>query len=206
MFASLISILGLSFLLGIRHATDADHLVAINTIVSSQKKGILDSALVGIWWGIGHSVTVTLVGIPIILFSFVIPQSLGVFLEFLVGLMLVILGLFNLKHRHPHPQKFRPLIMGFVHGLAGSTAIALLILSTIHNINLAIFYLFIFHIGVISGMMLVTLGIGASITIAKRKSANLNHYLVPISGILSLLFGLYIMYQTLGVNILPPPR
>lgn len=195
MFASLISILGLSFLLGIRHATDADHLVAINTIVSSQKKGILDSALVGIWWGIGHSVTVTLVGIPIILFSFVVPQSVEVFLEFLVGLMLVILGLFNLRHRHPHPQKFRPLIMGFVHGLAGSTAIALLILSTIHNVNLAIFYLFIFHIGVISGMMLVTLGIGASLAVAKRKSANLNHYLVPLSGVLSLIFGLYIMYQ-----------
>lgn len=199
MFASLISILGLSFLLGIRHAADADHVVAINTIVSSQKKGILDSALVGIWWGIGHSVTVTLVGIPIILFSFVVPESLGVFLEFLVGLMLIILGLFNLRHHHPHPQKFRPLIMGLVHGLAGSTAIALLILSTIHNINLAIFYLFIFHIGVISGMMLVTLGIGASITIAKRKSADLNRYLIPLSGILSLLFGLYIICQTLGV-------
>ena len=119
-----------------------------------------------------------------------------IFLEFLVGLMLVILGLFNLRHHHPHPQKFRPLIMGFIHGLAGSTAIALLILSTIRNVNLAIFYLFIFHIGVISGMMLVTLGIGASITIAKRKSENLNHYLVPLSGLLSLIFGLYIMYST----------
>ncbi len=238
MFPDLISILTLSFLLGIRHATDADHIVAVTTIISRQKKGIASNALVGILWGIGHSVTVTLVGIPIIIYAFVVPEQLGLILEFFVGVMLVILGILNLTgitskiserftpltlHKHPHPegsskhshlhlhlptglrnsfhhlglfQTLRPLIIGLVHGLAGSTAIALLILGTIKNTNLAIFYLLIFHIGVISGMMLFTLGIGASLTVAKKKSADLNHYLVPLSGILSLLFGLYIIYTT----------
>lgn len=236
MFPDLISILTLSFLLGIRHATDADHVVAVTTIVAKQKKGLISSALIGILWGIGHSITVTLVGIPIIIYSFAVPDRIGLVLEFAVGVILVILGILNLTgtttkvtkrltpltiHKHPHPegnkdkhshlhlhvskelknsfhhlglfQTLRPLIIGLVHGLAGSTAIALLILSTIRNTNLAIFYLLIFHIGVISGMMLFTLGIGASLTLAKRKSADLNRYLIPLSGLLSLIFGLYII-------------
>lgn len=236
MYTDLITILGLSFLLGIRHATDADHVVAVTTIVARQKKGIFSSALVGILWGIGHSITVTLVGIPIIMSVFVLPPRLGLFLEFIVGLMLIILGILNLFgiaskitkkftpltiHKHPHSdsatkhshlhlsselkdsfhhlgifQTIRPIIVGFVHGLAGSTAIALLILSTIRNTNLAVFYLLIFHIGVISGMMIITMGIGASITLARKKGADLNHHLVPLSGILSLIFGLYVVYQT----------
>ncbi|MBI2018717.1 high-affinity nickel-transport family protein [Candidatus Daviesbacteria bacterium] len=234
----LISILGLSFLLGMRHATDADHVVAVTTTVSRAKKGILNSALIGILWGIGHSLTVTLVGIPIILYALVVPPRLGMFLEFIVGLMLVILGLLNLTnfsskfvgkftqltiHQHPHPNGntkhshihlhfptllnksfhhlgaftiIRPITVGLVHGLAGSAAIALLILSTIKNTTLAVFYLFVFHIGVVLGMMVVTILLGASIAVTKRKSQTVNHYLVVVSGFLSLLFGLYIMYQT----------
>lgn len=214
----LISILSLSFLLGMRHAIDADHVVAVSTIVSREKKGILSSALIGILWGIGHSLTVTLVGIPIIFYSFVVPPGLGVFLEFLVGLMLVILGILNLtgstvlmhKHRNLNSlnygvhhlglfQAIRPLVVGLVHGLAGGAAVVLLILSTIHNPMLAVFYLFVFHIGVVLGMMIITILIGISVTVAKSKSQTINRYLIITSGLFSLLFGLYIMYQT-GVN------
>ena len=237
----LVSILGLSILLGMRHATDADHVVAVTTIVARQKKGILNSALIGILWGIGHSLTVTLVGIPIILYSLVVPPRLEVFLEFLVGAMLVILGILNLGgfslklvgkltpvtlHSHPHPNDnikhshlhlhfpallgervhhlgifniIRPIVVGLVHGLAGSAAITLLILSTIKNTTLAVFYLFVFHIGVVLGMVVVTILLGASIAVVKRKSQVLNRYLIITSGLFSLLFGLYIMYQT-GVN------
>lgn len=214
----LISILSLSFLLGMRHATDADHVVAVSTIVSREKKGILSSALIGILWGIGHSLTVTLLGIPIIFYSFVVPEGLGVFLEFLVGLMLVILGILNLTgktvvmHKHHNLnllshgahhlglfQIIRPLVVGLVHGLAGGAAVVLLILSTIRSPILAFFYLFIFHIGVILGMMVITVLLGVSVILAKRKSKVINRYLVITSGLFSLLFGLYIIYQT-GVN------
>lgn len=90
-----ISILALGLLLGIRHATDADHVVAITTITTKQKH-IKGSTIIGLLWGIGHSITVTLVGIPIIFFSLKIPLKIGMALEFSVGAMLVILGIINL--------------------------------------------------------------------------------------------------------------
>lgn len=241
MYAQIISILTLSLLLGMRHATDPDHIVAVITVIAKQKKGILNTALIGALWGIGHSITVTLVAIPIIIYSVVIPPSLEQIMELVVGLMLIILGILNLSgisakmqgkitpvtiHNHPHPddkgkkhshlhlhavgslteslhhlglfQTIRPLVIGLIHGLTGSAAIALLVLSTINNTVLSIFYLFVFHIGIITGMMILTLGIGASIILLKRENEMLNHYLVTASGLLSILFGLYIIYKTVS--------
>lgn len=233
----LLSVLGFGLLLGIRHATDADHVVAVTTIVSRQKK-IHSATIIGILWGIGHSVTVTLIAIPIIAYSFVVPPKVGLGLEFAVGVMLVFLGFINLSgitekftkqltptihnHKHIHEeykehshmhahifsafqenmhhiglfQTVRPLFIGFVHGLAGSTAITLLILSTIHNHALAVIYLFIFHIGVIIGMMLITTLLGVSITVVRKKSHSIHKYLIIVSGLFSIGFGLYLMYQT----------
>lgn len=229
-----ISILALGFLVGLRHATDADHVVAVNTVTAKQKH-IRGAAVVGILWGIGHSITVTLVGIPIIFFSLKIPDKIGLGLEFSVGTMLVVLGIINLygmrsqilqtiakivhKHSHSHldiehnhlhihlkndsnethhlsfPQIIRPIFIGLIHGLAGSSAIAILILTTIHNSLLAAVYLLIFHIGVIIGMMIITTLLGASIAMASKRIAFLQKYLVAGSGLLSFIFGLYIMYQ-----------
>ena len=231
-----ISILTFGFLLGIRHATDADHVVAITAIISKQEhiKGL---PLIGILWGIGHSITVTLVGIPIIFFSLVIPPRIGLGLELTVGIMLVVLGIINLcnyknkiakiltrfVHRHEHShsptnehshlhahlqnklvcqdhhlnffQIARPIFVGLVHGLAGSAAIAILILSTIHNSWLAAVYLVIFHLGVIIGMMIITALLGISIKAANKKVAFVRKYLVAGSGLLSLILGLYIIHQ-----------
>lgn len=234
---SLFTVLGFGFLLGLRHATDADHVVAVTTILGRHGE-IRHSTLIGILWGIGHSITVTLVAIPIIFFSFVIPESLGNTLEFMVGAMLVILGIFTLPgatkkisedsiplsiHKHEHKSKvgskhshfhlhilnflsndlhhigifqtIRPIVVGLIHGLAGSAAVAILILSTINNPKLAALYLFIFHFGVAVGMMLITTLLGASILLIKKKSEKIHRYLIVFSGILSLIFGLYIMYN-----------
>jgi len=235
---TLFTVLGFGFILGLRHATDADHVVAVTTILGKHGK-IRHSAIVGILWGIGHSITVTLVAIPIIFYSLVIPERLGNTLEFLVGAMLVLLGILTLSgitkkisedsipltvHKHAHKsisgsdhshfhlhalnflnhdlhhigifQIIRPIAVGLVHGLAGSAAVAILILSTIKNPVLSVFYLLIFHFGVIFGMMIITTLLGASIVLIKRKSEKIHKYLVTTSGILSLIFGLYIMYQT----------
>ena len=235
---SAFTVLGFGFLLGLRHATDADHVVAVTTIMSRERK-IRNSTLIGILWGIGHSITVTLIAIPIIFYSFVIPPRVGLALEFFVGIMLVVLGVLSLsgitrkisehsipltlhKHKHESPhgnshshfhlhaldflnhsihhigiyQTIRPIVIGLVHGLAGSAAIALLILSTIKNPTLAAFYLVIFHFGVVLGMMIITTFLGASILLIKRRSESLHQYLITASGILSLIFGLYIMLQT----------
>lgn len=91
-----LSILALGFFLGMRHATDSDHVVAVTTIVSRQCK-IGSAALTGIFWGIGHSITLLVVGGAIILFGIVIPERLGMSLEFCVALMLILLGWLNLR-------------------------------------------------------------------------------------------------------------
>src|SRR5881394_4417026 len=149
-----LSLLTLGFFLGMRHATDSDHVVAVTAIVS-REKSVRAASLVGALWGIGHTVTILLVGGAIILFGIVFPARVGPTMEFSVALMLVLLGLMNVmgfqkdverlraKHVHhddahdatheAHPRfgrsvALRSLIVGTVHGLAGSAAIALLVL------------------------------------------------------------------------------
>src|SRR5215813_15075405 len=91
---TLLSIISLGFFLGIRHATDPDHVIAVSTIISRQP-GLARSAGIGIFWGIGHTLTIFLVGAAIILFNLVIPPRIGLTMELSVGLMLIILGVWN---------------------------------------------------------------------------------------------------------------
>src|ERR1700722_11123112 len=91
----LLSIVALGFFLGMRHATDPDHVIAVTTIVSRYKK-VGHAALIGAFWGIGHTLTIFVVGSGIILFGWVIPTRIGLSMEFSVGLMLIFLGVLNL--------------------------------------------------------------------------------------------------------------
>lgn len=216
----LLSVLGLGFILGMRHATDTDHVVAVSAIVSKHKN-FIPSALVGMLWGIGHSTTVTLVALPIMFFSLVVPPRIGLGLEFLVGLMLVFLGIMNIFgnkeihlksylpifHKNEHDKKggsvhahhrvsLRPVLIGLVHGLAGSAAVAILVLSTIQEKRIAVLYLFIYNIGVIIGMMLLTSLLGFAFVKVKKVNTGIHMILVVVSGALSLLFGLLVLYET----------
>src|SRR5580698_6820236 len=160
---SLLSIIMLGFFLGMRHATDPDHVVAITTIVSRYRR-VSHAALIGSLWGLGHTLTILAVGGGIILFGWVIPTRIGLSMEFSVALMLILLGILNLTgimqwitdrltprqaasiavspdvssgHRDGKLDKLignlglyqtmRPLVIGLVHGLAGSAAVALLV-------------------------------------------------------------------------------
>ncbi len=93
---TLLSILVFGFFFGMRHATDADHVIAVSTIVSRQRH-IRSAVMTGIFWGIGHSITMLFVGGAIILFGIVIPERLGLSLELCVALMLILLGALNLR-------------------------------------------------------------------------------------------------------------
>src|SRR6476646_5793057 len=109
--STLFPILLFGFFLGMRHATDSDHVVAVTTIVSRQRK-IGSAAWTGIFWGIGHSLTLFVVGGAIILFGVVVPQRLGMSLEFCVALMLILLGALNLgrfrrRQNEPHEHSHR---------------------------------------------------------------------------------------------------
>lgn len=203
---TLFSILALGFFLGMRHATDSDHVIAVTTIVSQQRK-VGSAALTGISWGIGHSITLLIVGATIVLFGVVIPERLGMGLEFCVALMLVFLGLFNLGFRrkrkgvHEHSQSHRlclinrSVVIGVVHGLAGSAALALLVLPMIREPAWAILYLLIFAAGTIVGMMLITAIIAVPITYSANRFQSFNRYIGTAAGALSMAFGLFLVHR-----------
>ncbi len=219
---TLLAILVLGFFLGMRHATDADHVVAVTTIVSRQRS--LKAAIgVGALWGIGHTVTILLVGGAIVVLGLVIPPRLGLSMELSVAVMLVVLGFMNVAgvarrvdevahgdhagHVHtdlserPIPSDnwlsrgFRPLFVGVVHGLAGSAAIALLVLATIREVGWALLYLGIFGAGTILGMMVLTTAIAIPVRAASARFGSLEHLMARATGVLSILFGLFLAYQ-----------
>ncbi|MFA6168709.1 MAG: hypothetical protein WC700_18950 [Gemmatimonadaceae bacterium] len=187
----------LGFLLGLRHATDADHVVAITAIVARERT-MRRAAWIGALWGIGHSITVFVVGGALIAFRVVIPPRVGLMLEFGVAIMLIFLGFSNLRGGapvtpHGHTHEFdhrRPLIIGTVHGLAGSAAVAILVLAAIPQTLWAFAYLVVFGVGTIAGMMLVTVIIAAPAMYAGERVARMHVGIRLAAGALSLGFGL----------------
>jgi hypothetical protein len=254
----------LGLLLGMRHATDPDHVVAVTTILSRERR-FLTATRVGAIWGLGHTMTVLAVGAAIIVFKVAIPARLGLAMEFAVAIVLILLGLRaagdfvsgvhrrvfgdaddslivhahphshgggSHSHRHVHALNYdhdvaapdagqlhrdhllpadaaatfagrRPLLrsfaVGLVHGLAGSAAIALLVLSAIPEPLWATLYLVIFCVGTIIGMAMITTAIAAPFLIAANRMLWLHRGLVTGSGLLSFGFGLILAYQ-LGVS------
>src|SRR6476620_1747459 len=105
---SFFSIIALGFFLGMRHATDPDHVIAVTTVISKQRD-LGRSALVGAFWGLGHTLTILVVGGAIILFDLVIPPRIGRSMELSVGLMLIILGSMNVRSfLRPMPEPSAP--------------------------------------------------------------------------------------------------
>lgn len=255
--ASGLAILVIGFLLGMRHATDPDHVIAISTIIA-RERSVTKAGAVGALWGVGHSITILVVGAAIILLGLAVPARIGLTMEFSVGLMLIILGVLNLTgamkwlsekfspahpavtgehvhihghgrnlhfHRHCHapgsqhhgvslaPPRWsayilprlmgrfsigsalRPLLIGTVHGLAGSAAVALLVLSTIRDPRWAVLYLLIFGAGTIAGMILITAAMAVPLAFVGSRLAWLTGGLVTTSGLISLAFGLFICYR-----------
>jgi high-affinity nickel-transport protein len=257
----------LGFFLGMLHATDADHVVAVATIVS-RERSMRGAARIGLLWGIGHTFTILVVGSAIILFNLTLSPRLELAMEFGVALMLIALGVVTLlrvrqqvrgnlapalaaglaaglsehshaepvraAHLHPHAhgdyvhahrhghaaaghghsgtplswldrhvggrrlyQALRPLCIGVVHGLAGSAAVALLVLAQIRDPLWAVPYLLLFGVGTTAGMMLVTSAIAAPFMRADRLPS-LNFGLQIVAGALSLGLGCYLGWR-LGV-------
>lgn len=204
---SAFSAAALGFLLGLRHAADADHVVAVTTFVSREKH-FGAAARIGAWWGLGHSLTVFLVGGALIVFRLAIPPRLGLGLEFGVALMLILLGFSNLRpDANPMPTDeaartrgaWRPLGVGVVHGLAGSAAVAILVLAAIPDAAWGLAYLAVFGLGTIGGMMLVTWLVAVPAVYAAQRVARFQRGIRLAAGALSLAFGI-ILARELIVN------
>jgi hypothetical protein len=183
-----------SLMLGMRHATDPDHIVAVSTIVS-RERSVVKAAGIGALWGMGHTITLLVVGGAIIAFKIVFDARLGLSMELCVAIMLIVLGLLNLfdvRAKSGGPSASRPFLVGVVHGLAGSAAAALLIVPLIDDPRWAALYLVTFGFGTIVGMTLTTITIAAPSLLATAHIPSLERSLRVASGAVSLIFGLYL--------------
>jgi ABC-type nickel/cobalt efflux system permease component RcnA len=232
-------LLAIGFGLGLKHATDPDHLAAVSTIVSD-RKSLWSASLIGGLWGLGHTISLFVAGILVIFLRFQISERVTLILEFCVALMLIGLGINALlkvarggqihwhvhrhggiTHAHPHIHDSskahlpgpivdepthhglklgaRPLIIGMVHGLAGSGALMLLVLSTIPSPTVGTIYILIFGLGSIGGMMLMSTLIGLPYHLTASRFAEKEWIFRGAAGLFSLCFGLFLAYE-IGVT------
>lgn len=222
-------ILVFGFIIGLKHAVEADHLAAVSTIVA-ERKNVFSSTIIGGFWGVGHTLSLLIVGTLVIFLKLQISETVEARLEAIVGGMLVLLGLNALRklwqkekihvHAHEHAgrehlhihgherekaeeshhfMRFSPraIAIGMVHGLAGSAGLMLIILPIISSPSVAIFYILIFGVGSIAGMMLMSLLIGLPLHLTAGKFEVLNKSLLGLAGIFSLSWGAYIIYEKL---------
>ena len=186
-----------SLLLGMRHATDADHIVAVSTI-ACRERSVWRAASVGAVWGLGHSLTILVVGGAILLFKITLTPTIGLSLELTVALILIVLGVLNLLNVQWRPgplASVRPFAVGVVHGLAGSAAVTLLVLPLIENIWWAASYLLIFGLGTIAGMAVITFAMAAPAVLLASRVEGLRRGVRLASGVVSLVFGTYLGYR-----------
>lgn len=236
---SAVTVLIIGFTLGLKHATEVDHVVAISTIVS-QHKNVFRSAIVGALWGAGHTASLLVVGAIALLLRVAIPERVSGWLEFGVALMIIGLGISalwralrkgtqihvhehshdGLKHKHihfhDHEKKhepsatsrhshavarvgFKPLLIGTMHGLAGSGALTLLVLTQISSSWIALLYLAIFGLGSIAGMVLMSGLLGLPFALTSRSLTQIHGRLQAVAAVLSICFGVWYAYHT-GAN------
>lgn len=236
---SVFSLLAVGFGLGLKHAIEADHLAAVSNIVSD-RKSLWRASLVGALWGLGHTISLFVAAVAVLLLHFEIGERLGRSLELGVALMLIVLGCDTFRklfrggqlhmhfhrhggrlHAHPHvhdaakihqsdqarDQKVdqpthhglaigpRPLIVGMIHGLAGSGALMLLVLSTISSPAVGMSYILVFGIGSIGGMMLMSLLLSLPFHFTAKRFGGVELTIRGLAGAFSIGLGVFMVYQ-----------
>ncbi len=199
-------VLGLGLVLGLRHATDADHIAAVTTFVGSERR-LSRACAIGLSWGLGHTLALFAASIMVIALKIPMTRWLADRLELGVAVMLIILGarliasVHNRWHAHQHDFEWtrcglKPLLVGIMHGAAGSSALMLLVLSTLSSATHALIYVLVFGIGSMAGMLLISVLIAAPIHWASRHIANSLRPIQILAGSFSCASGLY-----LAVNV-----
>ncbi len=207
------------FLLGIKHATDADHLAAVATLATRQNS-LAQTLQQGIAWGVGHTFTLLLFGSIILALGTSMPQYMEQALELCVGFMLIALGadvLYRLVrrrmrfHAHSHGHinicptagnstptavfPLRALAVGMMHGMAGSAALILLSLGTVQSLSMGIVYLTLFGAGSIVGMALLSVAMAVPLRLAAGFRVWLHYAMTGFVGAVSCLLGASIVYR-----------
>ena len=223
--ATLVLVIAVAILIGLRHATDPDHLAAVTTLLASTERRASDAAKLGLAWGAGHALTLFALGVPIVLYRASLPETVQHAAETAIGFLIAGLAVWLLVrwrrgafHAHPHDHGDRshahlhshstspheharsrtPLgafAVGLLHGIGGSAGVGILLVSTIDRTALAIGALGILAAFTAVSMTLLTTGFG--LTLGRRSLGRL----APALGVASLAFGLW--YALGAQNLLP---
>lgn len=226
------SLLFLGFLIGIRHALEADHIAAVSAIVSDAKS-VRQAVRQGTVWGVGHTVMLFLLGTAVVVLDAELPARFAQGLELAVAVMLVLLGVDVVRralrdrmhfhahthadgtthfhahthpgendhdpnrHRHRHVEKFplRAMLVGMMHGMAGSAALILLTLSAVDSIGIALLYMFLFGLGSILGMAMFSLIIAVPLRASARGLTWVHNGVQLALGAASLIIGLTLAWE-----------
>lgn len=227
-----LTLLSLGFIIGMRHAMESDHVAAVASIATNAQ-GVGDTIRQGVFWGMGHTLTLFLFGSVVLLVDTVIPETLATALEFMVGLMLVGLGIDVLRrllrdrihfhrhrhvdgtlhwhahshagerghpaiHRHGHTRlsdfPLRALLVGMMHGMAGSAALILLVLQTVNSPLAGLVYIALFGIGSIAGMAALSLVIAMPLRYSATGMSWIHNSLQAAVGIITVVIGSVIVY------------
>lgn len=229
---STLSILLVGFLLGMKHATEADHLAAVATLATRQST-LPQTVRQGVAWGIGHTLVLLAVGTVVLSLGRAVPERMAQALEFGVGVMLVVLGfdvLWRLirqrihvhihrhnsgvthmhahahlgeadhrlsphEHRHPPRLPLRALLIGMIHGMAGSAAMVLLSLATAPTVAAGLLYIAVFGVGSILGMAVLSAVIAVPLRLSARLLTWLHNGLNAGVGGFTLVLGLFMVYR-----------
>jgi hypothetical protein len=217
MDTSLTAALGIGFLLGLRHATDADHVAAVSAFVA-QHRSLAKSCLLGTFWGAGHTVALLTAGVATIAFKLTISPAVERGLEALVGFVLIALGgqvvLGSLGSSEPHRHVDapagahstdghihllrvgrRPFLVGLLHGMAGSAALMLLVLSTIAHPLGGLLYITVFGVGSTAGMLVLSGLIALPFSLTAHRWAALNTIIRGTAGVWSLGLGFWLVWD-----------
>jgi len=228
-------ILLLGLVTGLRHSIEADHVAAVLSVVASSHKNIKRATMLGAIWGLGHTTSLFIAGLLVLLLAVNISDTLSSRMEFGVGIMLLFLGITtftgwsvgkffkglrhrksshkhihhhygNVVHSHEHVHDdaehghgHKSLIVGMVHGMAGSGALLLIVLSTIHSIPLGLAYIAIFGAGSIGGMAGISTLIGIPF-VKLVNSAKVSLLLRYAAAITTLAIGAGMMYDLVWID------
>lgn len=202
MTASFAGIL-LGVLVGLRHAFEPDHLTAVSTLVTEASSARRGAAL-GALWGLGHTISLVVVGLVLLVAGASLPERVAAGFELAVSAMLIVLGARSIvrpaAHAHAHADAvphihvagrivaWRPLVVGLIHGLAGSGALTALVFAQLPTTALRLLYISLFGLGSVAGMALASGLAGASLRAAVRRRGVMRN-LSLATGALSIVVG-----------------
>lgn len=232
------SALAFGFVLGLRHAVEADHLAAVSAVVS-ERRSVLGASLLGGLWGVGHTVSLLAAAVAVTLFDVRVGERAALLLEACVGVVLVALGANALRklarggrvhlhfhrhggreHAHPHVHgeahlarehgragrgarthhglrlDSRTVLVGMLHGLAGSAALMLLVVSTVQSRLVGLLYVLVFGVGSAGGMMLMGALVSLPMRLTAARFTRANLTVRGAAGLFSVGLGLLMLYET----------